>query len=126
RRLYATGRDVPLVTLTRRHDGPLADELVTAEARRLDLGLSRLADPRGPFRLARVLRDERADIVHAHGQDASILAALVRRVTRPKLLVTRHVLSEPATTWRESLRSRAALAAFRSADAPVAVSRAAA
>jgi glycosyltransferase involved in cell wall biosynthesis len=124
RRLRAMGLDVPLCTVTARHDGPMAVELSHDGIRRYDLGARRLADPRAPLRLARLLRRERVQLVHAHGQDASIVAAGVCAVSRARLVVTRHVLDEPSAGWRERLRARAACAALRRADVVVAVSRA--
>lgn len=120
------GRPAPLCTLTARHDGPLAGELRQAGVARFDLGSRRLADPRTPLRLARLLRRQHVDVVHAHGQDAAIVAAAIRPFTRARLVITRHVLAEPAHDARERLRAGAALRAFRLADAVVAVSRAAA
>jgi glycosyltransferase involved in cell wall biosynthesis len=126
RHLRARGVGVTLGTVTARHDGPLAAELEAAGIVRHDLGARRLADPRAPLRLARLLRRERFDVVHAHGQDASILAATVRAVSTFVLVVTRHVLDEPSATWRERARARLACAALRRAEAAVAVSGAAA
>lgn len=117
---------VPICTVTRRHDGPFAGELTRAGVPRHDLGARRLADPQALRRLARLLREKRIDVLHAHGQDASILAAAARHVCRFRLVVTRHVLEEPANDWRQSIRARGALLAFRHADAAVAVSSAAA
>jgi glycosyltransferase involved in cell wall biosynthesis len=125
-RLAADGRSVPLCTVTSRHDGPLARQLADAGVRRLDLDARRLADPGALHRLLRLLVRERVDVVHAHGQDASILAAAARRLVPVRLVVTRHVLEEPAANWRQRVRARTTLAAIRCADVSVAVSRAAA
>ncbi len=125
-RLRRLGLDIRACTVTARHDGPLAAELSRARVIRHDLGARRLADPFALPRLMRLLRRERIGIVHAHGQDASILAAAVRCASRVPLVVTRHVLDEPSGDWRQSLRARFALAAIRRADAVVAVSSAAA
>ena len=123
-RLTRLGSDIRVCTVTARHDGPLAAELSDARVIRHDLGARRLADPFAFPRLMRLLRRARIDIVHAHGQDASILGAVVRCVSRVPLVVTRHVLDEPSEDWRQSLRARFALAAIRRADAVVAVSSA--
>ena len=126
KRLVAHGVPVAACTVTARHDGPLAKELEEADVRRLDLGARRLADPRALRRLIALLRREAIDVVHAHGQDAAILAAAARVAVPVPLVITRHVMEEPASTWREAARARVALRAFRRADASVAVSAAAA
>jgi glycosyltransferase involved in cell wall biosynthesis len=126
RRLRALGTDVVVCTLTTRLDGPLAVELREAGVPRRDLGARRLADPGALVRLRRLLAVERPHVVHAHGQDASILTAVVRQLGSVPLAITRHVLEEPATTLWDRIRAVAARAAFRRADAAVAVSHAAA
>jgi glycosyltransferase involved in cell wall biosynthesis len=126
RRLKALGIQAAVCTVTGRHDSRLAGEIRDADIVRHDLGARRLADPRAAVRLARLLWREQVDVVHAHGQDASILAAAVRPFARVPLVVTRHVLDEPSASWRQRLRARLACAAFRRADAVVAVSCAAA
>jgi glycosyltransferase involved in cell wall biosynthesis len=85
-----------------------------------------LADPQAFVRLVRLLDDKRFDLVHAHGQDATILAAAARRVRRVPLIITRHVLDEPTGDARQRVRARCALLAARNADMVVAVSFAAA
>src|SRR3989442_15866235 len=75
RRLRAMGMDVAVCTLTARVDGPLAAELRATGVPRHDLGARRLVDLRALVRLRRLLKRERPDGGHAHGQDASILAA---------------------------------------------------
>jgi glycosyltransferase involved in cell wall biosynthesis len=126
RRLQEKETETMACTVTARHDGPLAAELSEAGVIRRDLGARRLADPLAPLRLLQLLRRERVDVVHAHGQDASILGAAVRSLSGVPLIITRHVLDEPSANWRQSLRARLALAAARRADAVVAVSSAAA
>lgn len=126
RHLARQGGDVPLCTLTDRHDAGLAAELASAGVERLDLGARRLADPVALLRLVALVRRRGFDLVHAHGQDAAVMARWARRLTPFRLVATRHVLAEPGGTWRERLRARAALGALRGADAVVAVSRVAA
>jgi glycosyltransferase involved in cell wall biosynthesis len=124
-RLAQRGHPVGLCTLTSRVDNEqLAGELRHAGVIRHDLGARRLAEPRACGRYMRLLRRTGFNVVHAHGQDAWILASLVRRVTPVPLALTRHVLEEPAETWRQSLRRRCALAAARHGDALVAPSAA--
>lgn len=125
-RLHRQGLPTPACTVTSRHDGPLAGELRESGVARWDLSARRLADPAAVVRLARLLHRQRIDLIHAHGQDAAILAAAAVRLRKTRLVVTRHVLDEPSTDWRQRARARLTLAAFRCADVPVAVSRAAA
>lgn len=123
RRLITCGQRVTLCTLTNRFDSFLAEEIRGTGIERVDLGAKRLASPRLMIRYFRLLRQRGFDLVHAHGQDASILAAFGRFVTGVPLVITRHVQEEPSFNWRQNLRSKAALAAFRRADAVVTVSQ---
>jgi glycosyltransferase involved in cell wall biosynthesis len=123
--LARRGLPVTVCTLTDRHDGALADELAHAGVRRVDLGGRRLADPRLVPRYLRLLSRHSIDLVHAHGQDAWILGAAARRLGHTPLVLTRHVLDEPDTNWREALRRRNALWAARCADRLVTPSSAA-
>lgn len=107
------GVDPVLITLNTRRDGALADEVRSAGVRRLDLGARRLFEPRAIRRLAALLRRERFDLVHAGDQDSIILGGLLRRVTRTPLVISRHVLVEPADDLREWLRARLVLAVAR-------------
>jgi glycosyltransferase involved in cell wall biosynthesis len=124
RHLAMTERTVPVCTLTRRRDDLPAQDLSRAGVPRHDLGARRLADPRLPLRLARLVRRERIDLIHAHGQDACIVAAAAALLSKTALVVTRHVLDEPSRTLQERGRARLTLGALRRADAVVAVSRA--
>jgi glycosyltransferase involved in cell wall biosynthesis len=126
RRLVATGHQASACTVTDRHDGPLALELASSGIRRHDLRAARLSDPRALVRLIRLVKREQPDIIHAHGQDASILAAAVRGVSHSPLIITRHVLDEPRNSWRQACRAQIALIAMHKADSVVAVSAAAA
>jgi glycosyltransferase involved in cell wall biosynthesis len=124
-RLAQRGHDAALCTLTSsQDDAQLADELQQAGVTRYDLGARRLSDPRVCVEYLRLLARAGINVVHAHGQDAWILASLVSRLTPVPLALTRHVLDEPADTWRQSVRCRWALAAARHADALVAPSSA--
>lgn len=124
RRLAERGVHVPVCTVTARHDGVPARELEAAGVSRHDLGAARLADPGALLRLRRLLRDGRITVVHAHGQDATILGAAATLGTPAAFLATRHVLEEPTGSWRSWVRARLAFHAFRRADAAIAVSRA--
>ena len=123
---HAASRDTDIraCTVTAAQSEPLAAQLAAAGVRRYNLKARRLADPFALARLLRLLRRERIGLIHAHGQDASILAACARGLTRIPLVITRHVLDEPADTWRRRLRAAAAFWAIRHADAVVAVSAA--
>lgn len=122
KRLAAGPTPAVLCTVSSRQDGPLASELEAHGIERRDLTARRLADPLALVRLLRLLRRERFQLVHAHGQDASILALAARRLLGVPLIVTRHVLDERATSWRWRLRARLALKAAREADTLIAVS----
>lgn len=124
RTLAEEGLPVPVCTVTNRRDGPLADELSLAGVPRYDLGAKRLLDPVALFKLVRLIRTGGFDLIHAHGQDASILAWWAKLFCNHSLVITRHVMGEPGRTLLEKGRSRLALKAISEADATVAVSRA--
>lgn len=126
RALAEGGNPVPLCTLSKKRDDAPALEVQESRIVRHDLGARRLLDFNALFRLLSLIRREKYDLVHAHGQDASILGSWARHFLKFHFIVTRHVLEEPASTRRQRVRARQALAAFRRADAAVAVSRAAA
>ena len=122
-RLAQRGYGPLLCTLNSRYDdAQLAEEVCKSGVARYDLRAERLSDPRGVARYLRLLTAARVNVVHAHGQDAWILASMARPLTNVPLALTRHVLDEPADTWRQALRRRSALAAARCADALVAPS----
>ena len=123
-RLAQRGYEAAVCTLTSSRDTHLADELRQAGVIRYDLSARRLSDSRAAFRYLRLLTRSGIDVVHAHGQDAWILASLAHRLTTVPLILTRHVLDEPAETWRQSIRRRCALEAVHGADALVAPSSA--
>lgn len=125
-RLAQRGYASAVCTLTSECDTQLALELRQAGVVRYDLAARRLSDSRVLIRYLRLLWRAGFEVVHAHGQDAWILASVARRLTRVPLILTRHVLDEPAATWRQSLRRRWALEAVRRADALAAPSSAAA
>lgn len=107
------GVDPVLITLNTRRDGALADEVRAAGVRRIDIGAHRLFELRAIWRLATVLRRERFDLIHASDQDAIVLGGLLRRITRIPLIMSRHVLAEPADNVRERVRARLVLAVAR-------------
>jgi glycosyltransferase involved in cell wall biosynthesis len=126
KRLAERGEALLIATLNNRSDGFLADELQAAGVRRHDLGARRLADPAALLRLLRLLDLERVGLIHAHGQDACIMAGAARCVRRVPTILSRHVLEEPSANMRQHLRAQAALLAYRRADLSLAVSQAAA
>lgn len=124
RRLRCAGADIPLCTVSSHADDPLEAEVRLAGLTRHDLGARSLADGRALARLIALLRRGRYDVVHAHGQDAAVFAAIACGVLRLPLVITRHVLEEPRTGWRQSARASATIHALRGATALVAVSKA--
>jgi glycosyltransferase involved in cell wall biosynthesis len=122
-RLAQRGYRPALCALTSSYDSAqLVEEVREASVPHYDLGVQRLSDPRAAARYLRLLARAHINVVHAHGQDAWILASMARPFTNVPLALTRHVLDEPADTWRAALRRRSALAAARHADALVAPS----
>jgi glycosyltransferase involved in cell wall biosynthesis len=126
RALAEEGQHVPLCTLSNRRDDAPALEVGESGIVRHDLGARRLLDFRAFLRLLSLIRCERIDLVHAHGQDAAILGSWARPFGKFRFIVTRHVLDEPVGDRRQRIRAQQSLGAFRRADAAVAVSRAAA
>ncbi len=124
RRLHGTEHHVDVCTVTNRHDGPLAQELEYSGVARYDLGARSLADAGAFARLFGLLQCVRPDIIHAHGQDAAILASVARLVTSRPLVITRHVMDEPRKSLRDMLRARMTLWALGRADSVIAVSEA--
>lgn len=124
RRMADGGRRVPLCTVSSHGDTRLAQVLDLARVFRHDLGATRLADPAALMRLVGILRKWEYNLVHAHGQDASVLAAAACRLLGIPLVITRHVLSEPQENWRQRVRASATVRALRSAKALIAVSNA--
>lgn len=125
-RMAREGRPVPLCSVAPTGDSSLAIELGRSGVTRHDLGARRLADPVAAMNLIRLLRRERYDLVHAHGQDAAILAMATRALHGIPVVITRHVVTEPDDGWREQMRVRGTAVALRRANAVVAVSHAAA
>lgn len=125
-RMARDGRPVPLCSVASAEDSPLAGELERTGVTRHELGATRLADPVAAMNLIRLLRRERYDLVHAHGQDAAILAMATRALHGVPVVITRHVVTEPDDSWRRQMRVRGTAVALRRANAVVAVSHAAA
>ncbi len=94
KRLVARGHQVGVVTLL----DPLAfaEDLAEAGIDVVSLGMQRgRADPRALFRLARVVRRERPQVVHAHMVHANLVARLARPLAwAPVLVSTAHNIDE--------------------------------
>jgi glycosyltransferase involved in cell wall biosynthesis len=75
------------VCATRRHAGPLADELVAAGIRYETLGRSGRFDVLPFRRLAQLLREERYDILHAHKFGSNLWGSVFGRLTRTPVVV---------------------------------------
>ncbi|GAB4575745.1 MAG: hypothetical protein Kow0077_28760 [Anaerolineae bacterium] len=119
------GADVFLGTLNTRRDGPLAEVFARTGIERLDLGARRMLDPAAWRRFGALLQDYRVDLIHAQDQDTILYAAAAHWRHRMPTVMTRHVLFEPAPTWRKWVRARLVLlAARRGFDRIVAVSEA--
>lgn len=115
--LRDAGVEPVLVTLNTRRDGPLAEEVRAAGIRRIDVDARRMVDPGAIRRLVAAFRRERFAVAHANDQDSIILGGLLRRLTGTPLVVSRHVLVEPAEDARERVRARLVLeVARRAAD----------
>jgi glycosyltransferase involved in cell wall biosynthesis len=108
------------VCATRRHEGPLVDDVLAAGLRYVTLGRSGRYDL-APFgRLVALLRAERFDIVHAHKFGSNLWGTIFGRLTRTPVVVAHE------QTWSyEGNPVRKLLDGFvigRLADAHVAVS----
>lgn len=99
-RLRARGWAVRVVSLLPPH--AYVDELKAVGIVVDSLGMSRgVPDPRALVRLARILRRDRPQVLHAHMVHANILARVVRLLVRvPVVICTAHNISEGGR-WRE-------------------------
>ena len=100
------GVDVMLCTLNKRRDSPLAEVFSSTGIERFDLGAKRMTDFRALRKLAILLREKKIDLVHAEDQDTIIYSGLARRLFNVPALMTRHVLQEPAHSWKTAMRSK--------------------
>lgn len=123
--IRAAGAAVTLCTLNTRRDSPLTAEVEQSGIPRFDLRARRMVDPAAWWRFRAWLRRERIALVHSQDQDTHVYAALARRLLGIPVVMTRHVMVEPADTFKEALRARLVLWAARfGADRVVAVSEA--
>lgn len=116
--------DTFLCTVADRVDDNFKKELSDSGVVIHSIKARRLLDPVALLRLLYFIKKNRVDFIHAHGQDASILAAVAKLILGIPVIITRHVLDEPSRNWRERSRSKLALLAIRNADRVVAVSNA--
>ena len=77
------------------------DALAAMDVPVTSLGMRRgVPDPRGAWRLIRLVRTWRPTVVHSHMVHANLLARVVCRVTRTPLVCTSHNIHEGAA-WRQ-------------------------
>src|SRR5947209_5449686 len=88
------------------HDSPLRDELNDALPPRNvhTLALRNALDIGSALKLARVAREEKIDVIHAHvARDYTLAALAARRATPARLVITRHVLFPLSRLHRRAL-----------------------
>ena len=102
--LAALGFDVRIVSLKPPRN-PLIAERLSAAGIAVDIvPIDRLRRADQLLRLRRVLHDLRPDVVHAHLEFASILAATFKRATNAPLVATLHTTEVPQGWTRSSAR----------------------
>lgn len=117
-------RFAPVVVCLNRNDD--ASRWVADDVPILEIGKQPGNDPLAVWRLARLLRRERIDIVHSHNWGTLVETAVARRLARTPI----HVHAERGMEledihcdgWRRAARDRVKRLAMRSADAVIAVS----
>src|SRR5258706_6239477 len=107
--MKVTGGELILCTLNKRLDSSLAETYLQTGLRRLDLGAVRMTDPAAWKRFRDVLRDEQIDIIHSQDQDTHVYSALARRRFGLPVVMTRHVMVEPAETLKTKVRAQLVL-----------------
>lgn len=120
--LRREGIDVSLCTLSARFDSYLASIVQAENMPRLDLGARRLLDPVAFTRFLSVVREKSIDIIHAEDQYATIFGALAARLTKARLICTRHNVVEEEGKLRESIRNRLQIRAANTSVRCIAVS----
>jgi glycosyltransferase involved in cell wall biosynthesis len=117
------GVEVLLCTLNKRRDSPLVNDLIRSGIERVDLHAHRMVDFRSISDFLGLIRKREIDIVHAEDQDTIIYGGLARTLLGVPVLMTRHVMEEPATSWKSSMRARLVLFSARyGVDKVIAVS----
>src|SRR5947199_2322491 len=87
------------------HDSPLRDELDALPPHNLHtMALRNALDIGSALKLARVARDEKIDVIHAHiARDYTLAALAARRAAGARLVITRHVLFPLSRLHRRAL-----------------------
>ncbi len=92
------------VCATRRHDGPLSEELVGAGVRYETLGRSGRFDLSPFWRLMKLLHSERYDVLHAHKFGSNLWGAIFGRLSRtPAVVAHEHTWSYEGQPLRRFL-----------------------
>lgn len=121
----AEGITPVLCTLNTRRDSPLAEAFNETNIQRFDLGAKRMIDRRAWQRFSQLLQAEKFDLLHTQDQDTHMYGALARRRLKMPVVMTRHVMFEPADSLKTRVRARLVLmAAHYGADRVIAVSEA--
>lgn len=121
----AEGITPVLCTLNTRRDSPLTDVFNQTAIERIDLGAKRMVDRAAWGRFQEVLHTQKFDVVHTQDQDTHVYGALAHLRLKVPVVMTRHVMFEPAESLKTHLRARMVLlAALYGADRIVAVSEA--
>jgi len=121
--LRSDGVSVMLCTLNKRRDSPLTDEFMKTGIKRFDLGAKRMFDPPAFFRMLKILRQNKIDLIHSQDQDAIIYGGFAKMITGIPFVMTRHVMYETSSTLKEAARAHLVfLTARYFADAVIAVS----
>lgn len=107
--MKAAGIEPILCTLNKRRDSPLAAIYEQTGLPRLDVGAKRMTDPAAWKRFGAILRNERIDLIHTQDQDTHVYGALARRRFGLPVVMTRHVMVEPAETLKTKLRAQLVL-----------------
>ncbi|MHB8626586.1 MAG: glycosyltransferase family 4 protein [Aggregatilineales bacterium] len=114
-----------LCTMNTRRDSPLTEAFNKTNIQRFDLGAKRMVDWRAWQRFRKLLQIEKFDVIHTQDQDTHIYGALAHWRLKTPVVMTRHVMFEPADSLKTNLRARLVLiAAHYGADRIVAVSEA--
>lgn len=85
-------------------ESPLGDQIV--DIQRINFEAKRLIDPIAFWRYVKIVRQEKPDIIHAQLQYATVFAGLGRIFTKTPVIVTRHLIGDDSSNWKERLRSK--------------------
>ncbi len=121
----AEGVTPVLCTLNHRRDSLLTQAFEKTGIRRIDLDAKRMIDNGAWKRFVALQKAEPFDVIHAQDQDTNIYGAAMHMRHKVPVVMTRHVLQEPAPSLKTALRARLVLWSARyGADRIVAVSEA--